>query len=276
MRGVGFDRLPPPPRRVPASLRLALWLGGLRQVGCFLVAVGAPFAWLITPHVDWRSALFVGRPLVTTDASIVESEPTGLREGRRGVYDPVHRVRFQFAAAGGGGVEGVSWGTGAGKAGERARVEFPDGRPELARVVGMRGAPLDLLGVLVPVCYAFPLLAAAAGSARLKRQAHLLRRGVYLLARLEESQHWTGPDARRHRLPEAVRDLPDGAPLPLLYDPARPSEAEPVTRFSWLVAIAPDGSLVPPRAGLVLWLLLLPGLALLSNLASFPLVGVLR
>lgn len=276
MRGVGFDRLPPPPRPVPLGLRLALWLGGLRQVGCLLVALGAPFAWLVTPHLDWRRALFVGRPLVTTEATVVRWEPTGLKEGRRGVDDAVHRVSFRFARAGGGGMAGVSWGTGVLKPGERTTVEFPDGRPELARVIGMRGAPLDLLGVLVPIVYTFPLLAAAFGSARLKRQARLLHRGVYVLARLEQSQYWTGPDARRHRLPERARDLPDGAPLPLLYDPARPAEAEPATRFSWLVAIAPDGSLVAPRTGVLLWLLVLPGLAILSNLASSPLAGALR
>jgi len=275
MRGVGFDRLPPPPRPVPPRLRLALWLGGLRQLGCLLVALGAPFAWLVTPHLDWKRLLFVGRPIVTTPATVVSSAPTGLSEGG-GDRLPVHRVRFQFAAAGGPGVEGVSWGTGVLRAGQAATVEFPDGRPELARVVGMRGAPLSLLAALVPACYAFPVLAALGGSARLQRQSRLLGHGQYVLGRLVGGRSWAAPDGQVRWLPEGVRDLPDGAPLPLLYDPRRPAEAEPVTRFSWLVAIAPDGRLVAPPTRVVLWLLVLPGLAVLSNLASAPLAGVLR
>lgn len=277
MRGVGFDRLRPPPRPVPARLRLALWLGGQRQLGCLLVALGAPFAWLVTPHVDWRGALFVGRSVVTAEATVVSSEPTGLREARSdGGGAVVHRVRFRLAAAGDRTLDGVSWGTPGRKAGERAAVEFPEGRPELARIVGMRGAPLEALAMLVPACFAIPLCVALGGSPRLRRQARLLARGEFVLGWLVEGHGWRGPDGRQHWLPARVRNLPDGAPLPLLFDPARPADAEPVTHFSWLVAIAPDGRLAVPRLGIVLWLLVLPGLAVLSNLACVPLAGALR
>jgi hypothetical protein len=275
MRGVGFDRLPPPPRPVPPALRLALWLGGWRQLGCLLVALGAPFAWLVTPHFDWSGLLFVGRPVVRTLAMVSSAETTGLREGRA-ERRHIYRVRFRFAAASGRGLEGVSWGTQALQPGQTTTIEFPDGHPELARVVGMRGAPLDSLAALVPILYAFPLAAAVAGSARLKRQSRLLARGQYVLGRLVYPRSWAAPGGSTHWLPEPVADLPGGSPLPLLFDPARPADAEPVTRFSWLVAIGPDGRLVPPRAGVVLWLLVLPGLAVLSTLASAPLAGVLR
>lgn len=276
MRGVGFDRLPPPPRPVPGRLRLALWLGGQRQLACLVVALAAPFAWLVTPHADWRSALFVGRPVVTAEATVLSSEPTGIRDGGKQGGAAVHRVRFRVAASGGRSPEGVSWGTQEHRAGDSAVVEFPEGRPELARIVGMRGAPLDPLALLVPAFFVLPLWVAIGGSPRLRRQARLLARGQFVLARLVESHGWSGPDGRKHWLPERVRNLPDGAPLPLLYDPARPGDAEPVTHFSWLVAIAPDGRLAVPRVGIVLWLLVLPGLALLSNLASVPLAGALR
>jgi hypothetical protein len=120
------------------------------------------------------------------------------------------------------------------------------------------------------------MFVALGGSARLKRQARLLQRGRYVLARLEDGECWTDTAGHRHRLSGGPIGLPDGSPLPLLYDPARPAEAEAVTRFSWLVTIAPDGRLVSPRPVVPLWLLVLPLLALLANIASIPLTGVLR
>ncbi len=276
MRGVGFDRLAPPPRRVPVALWLALWLGGVRQVGCVFVALGAPFAWFAAAHLDWRSTLFVGHALVTTQATVTKAQPTPLKEGDDGRGAVVQRVGFRFVAADGTAVEGVCWGPTSLQAGDTTRVEFPDGRPELARVVGMRGAPLQPLAALLPALYAVAVFVALGGSARLKRQARLLERGRYLLARLEAGGHWTDDAGRRHRLPDARTGLPEGSPLPLLYDPARPGQAEPVTRFSWLVTIAADGRLRSPRPAALLALLVLPLSALLANLASIPLAGVLR
>jgi hypothetical protein len=276
MRGVGFDRLPPPPRHVPLALRLALWLGGVRQLACAFVAIGAPFAWFVTAHADWRRALFVGHTLATMPATVTAVEATPLKESHDGAQAVVRRVSFQFGAAIGTGFAGVSWGPTSLEVGDTTRVEFPDGRPELARVVGMRGAPLEALAALLPLAYALPLFVALGGSARLKRQARLLERGRYVLARLEDGEYWQDPAGRRRRLSGRPINLPDGTPLPLLYDPSRPAEAEAVTRFSWLVTIAADGRLVPPRPVVPLWLLVLPLVALLANVASIPLAGALR
>jgi hypothetical protein len=220
--------------------------------------------------------LFVGQPLATAQATVTAVRATPLKEHGEGAQAVVRRVSFQFAAAGGEGVAGVSWGATSLEVGDAVEVEFPDGRPELARVVGLRGAPLGPLAAILPLAYAVPLFVAVGGSARLKRQARLVQRGRYLLSRLEDGQFWADAAGRRHRLSGAPIGLPDGTPLPLLYDPNRPAESEAVTRFSWLVAIAPDGRLVSPRPVVTLWLLVLPLLAFLANLASIPLAGVLR
>jgi hypothetical protein len=125
----GFERLPPPPRTVPATLRVRLWLGGLSQLGFVLLLFSTPFVWLFAANADTSGLLFRG-PVSRAVGSVLSVEDTSASEGKV----RVRCVRYAFRAPGSGERTATCYVTGAAPGrGEAVVVEYPEGRPGRAR-----------------------------------------------------------------------------------------------------------------------------------------------
>ncbi len=139
------------PRHVPPSLRMKMYLGGLGQVGWLIVALGVVFGWLLGSAADWRGPLYFRGELGHADGHIRHLERThySVGGGEHSDGTPVYAYTCVFEHDG-QPYEVVSYTTGRGPGVDASvEVEFPAGRPALARVVGMRHAPFSIFVVLV-------------------------------------------------------------------------------------------------------------------------------
>lgn len=237
-------RLAPPPRRVPLTLAARALLGGAAFAWIWL-AFGSSIATAFLLKTDLGSWLAFRGERVAVPAVVTGCAATGASEGggkgRSGT--PIYANRYAFDA-GGGEREGVSYALGEClEAGAEVQVEFPAGRPERSRIVGMRRA---WFGPEVAFVLVFPLAGLLLLFFSLRkgwRELRLLRRGKLALGTLVGKEA-TNVSVNKQRvmklrfaletergrqevlvkthLTGAVEDEPRER---ILYDPERPERA---------------------------------------------------
>ncbi len=168
--------LDPPPRHVPASLRLRVLLGGVpTTIGWCLLAFGGFLATVFVGNSELATSLRFAAEFAAVEGEVVACEPTNMRHDDR----QVHRVTFSYLADG-ERREGSAYTTSLRdlpEVGARLPVEYAIGDPETARVPGLQTAPFPAWTAFVLV---FPLVGAvllAVGIRGARRRLHLLRNG---------------------------------------------------------------------------------------------------
>lgn len=247
-----FAELPlaEPPRYVPTSLWLRMHLGGTFQAGTLFFAVGMAFVAAVTPMTD-ISALWQFRgELERAPGGVIESGPINVTFNDYRMYKYVCGFRYE-----GQRYEIVSYATPAyTKISSNPDVEFPKGRPELARIVGANRRPFA--AIATQWLWLFPLFGGAIMVSRLlsgRRAVRLLRVGRLTMAERRSHQRlklerWNSQPLRRYVFEymdefgdiyqhstvtnsEAAEEVEKA---PLLYDPSQP-------RVAMILANTPEG-----------------------------------
>jgi hypothetical protein len=283
----GLQGLKPPPREVPLGIKLTELFGGTNAfIGWFFLLVGLPFAWIFAANGDYSGWRYHGA-LQTATARASACRGTNFSEGgsnhRRG--HPVYETEFFFQDSG-RTIVSSSYGWDCYQAGQDAPVEFPPGRPDLARVRGMRRAlmPPSVVFVLI-----FPLIGLIFVVVSLRtglRDIRLLQIGVVgrgtvvgkratntrvnnrILYELDMAfKDAFGKTARfktRTCFPEVLEA--EGAHN-VFYDPDRPEDAIAVDTLPESLRADYSGGLASEGWGPIIRALVVPALVLLSNAA---------
>jgi hypothetical protein len=200
-------RLPPPPRVVPLSLRIATLFGVFMQIGCVLLVFPGPLAFLLASECDLSPLTFRGE-IVMTNGTVTGVQETTASEGRV----RVRQVRYAYSVEG-QRIAGVSWVTGvAPEPGAVVIVEYQKRDPVRSRIQGMRRGLFGPAPLLVLV---FPLVGIAVAGASLRtgaKEVRLLEKGAAALATLVASEP-TATRVNRERVWEHTFRLtaPDGS-----------------------------------------------------------------
>jgi hypothetical protein len=212
-------------RHVPTGLaaRAAVFtVSGL--VACGLLLHGQLMAWIFLPMADL--AFLAGGPVERGTGTVLDVRATSATVNKRRV------MAVEFEHAGG---RGTSYGNDRlPRPGSTVELEWPEGRPEAARIVGLRGElmpPTVLAAPIVPaaVGVVFGLFAIRTG----RRRVRLLHEGRLATGRVTalEPTNTRVNKKRVHRVrlsvegreavvrTQHIEALPVGADAPLLYDP---------------------------------------------------------
>lgn len=136
-------------RRIPLSTRLVILFGGFKnQFGWAFFGFGLIFFWAFAMESD-LSFVYRGE-MITTEGKAIRWQGTDASEGGVSVFENY----FKFLAEDGNEFEGSSFATGLKvKNGESLIIEYPEGKPQYARIKGMRRkmfGPVVIWVVLFP------------------------------------------------------------------------------------------------------------------------------
>jgi len=138
-------------RRIPLSTRMGVLFGGFKsQFGWAFFGFGLIFFWAFAMHAD-LSEIYFDENTVSTEGVAVRWQNTDASEG--GV--PVFQNYFRFTAKDGNEYEGISYATGIQVVnGEPLEIEYPQDKPQYARIKGMRRqmfSPFVLFVIIFPL-----------------------------------------------------------------------------------------------------------------------------
>lgn len=279
-----WPALPPPPRSLGLLVRLrATCAGLLATIGWSVVAFGSLFCWVFLTQADWSQPAYWGARLEHAPARVEPGVETRCSVNEQTIY----AFRFTATLPEGGEIHGTSYGTwcrhGSGAEAGLARAEWPEGRPELARLTGLRRAIFPIWIAFVLCFPAIGLLLAGIAWRRGWRQVRLLERGIAVRGccvgsaptsssvngeRLHRARYIYRADGREHEVshPVLAGRLPcAGEEATVLHHPDRGEEAI-VLDAPWL---EPHGEGFRCRTPLqALALLTVPGAVLAGNLLA--------
>jgi hypothetical protein len=268
-------RLAPPPRSLPLTTMLSYFLGGLVQLGCFLLLFSLPFVWAFVLNADTSFISFRGSNIETTSGRVTRIEPTGASENNERVYANRYTFRVNGVVH-----EGVSYSTGQKVSdGEEVTIQYDARRPEQrSRIAGMRTKEFGALALIVSIFPLIGLTMVLFGVRSGARTVSILRRGVSAFGTLLESHQtnvtvnkqpvwalgfeYLAQDGMRREVstrtttPGVLSDEPQEL---LLYDPAHPDRAVFADELKPLPQLDEAGTILgqPLRAAI---LLILPAL----------------
>ena len=278
-----------PPRAVPLLVRSRVLLGGtLNQFGWLWLGFSMFFFWIFGLNADVTSWWHFRGAVETVPGVITASVDTGFSSGgtehSRGT--PVYANHYTFRTADETEWRGVSYATGRrGSPGAVVRIEYPAGKPQISRIVGMRSAAVQ--GWVLPLVLLFPLIGVgllAPGTRRGLKGIRLLKQGVRGGGTLKSKEptnvsvndqpvfklvfEFTAEDGvAREVVAKSLRPeaLEDEVEEPLLYLPSDPSFAVLLDALPGSPRIDEDGQM---RVGSLLSTLrvtLVPGAAILGH-----------
>ena len=267
-----------PARDVPWPVRLQFLFGGFaNQFGWAFFGFGLIFARVFAFQTDVAALRDFRGPLTHAPAAVTQVERTSYTVNKRAVL--AYRYRFD---AGGRAYTGVSYGF---QRDLPARVEFPSGRPEAARLEGLGRKPMPSETLVVLVFPIAGLGILLSGLRKGLRGIRLLRRGMLATGRLASKTatntkindqtvyslrfkfqtvdgRWAETRARTH----LVDRLTDDAEEPLVYDAGDPSNALMLDDLPGRPRIDAE-SVTRTYEGSVAPLLAIPGLSAVVHLA---------
>ncbi len=269
--------LAPPPRAVPISLRITLFLGGpLPLFGWIFFGFGMIFVLAFGLPKNVVSIFWSLQPQQIARGTATDSSSTGASENRRTVYEN----RFSFTAANGQIYHGRSYATGTEvKAGEPVTVEYPAASPAHATIQGMRrtlfGSAVLLILIFPGIGLIFVLWGLVGGS----RACYLLANGRLAMGTKKSKERtntqinkryvyrltfeFAGEDGQTH---EAVANsvntavLEDEQQEALLYDPRQPAKAMMIDSLPGDPEFDDTGNLLGKGTGACLGAAALPAL----------------
>lgn len=183
-----LERLSPPPRLVPLEIKISELTGGmLSGLGWFFLGFGLIFVWIFVLKADLSSWRYSGE-LSRAPARVEGCRRTGFSEssGRRGPSSYIYANDFSFTRDD-RVHRGRSYAHACLEAGEAA-VEFPKGRPELARLQGMRRAPFSPAVLFILIFPGIGLIFVLSSVRTGLRDIGLLERGLMARAKAASSK----------------------------------------------------------------------------------------
>ncbi len=248
--------LSPPPRRVPLALSIRVILGGIGQLGWFLVGFGLIFVWAFDADGAVVSAVQFSREL-----SVVEGTTTGWRELNLSINDEqVYETSYSFEIDG-QTYRGASYGTGYYvPEGQRLPVEYRPSNPSISRLQGMRASAA---GVVIAFVFVIPLIGLAFLRWGLRsglRNRRLLAEGQLAFGSLVSDEdtsvqvnnqpvrrltfEFTASSGGRYQVVASTHQatkLMDDAQEALVYDPRHPADATLIDDLPGHPTIDPRG-----------------------------------
>jgi hypothetical protein len=257
------------------------------MIGLVLLLFLTPFLWGMAANADVTTPFLFRGPLAKVEGVVTAVSKTSASEGR----SPIYEVAASYAAEGGAPLQSKSYVRAfPPKLGEAVTLEYPAGRPDVARIVGSRRA-LFGPGALMVFLFVLPALGLVLFAARSgARDVRLLGFGQLASARFVSSSptgssvnnrpvmalrfSFRGSDGAEHVLehrtsqPEA---LTDESQEQVLYLPEAPERGRVVDGLPGSAIADERGELQGAGHGLKVAL----ALALLVALANVA-CGVLR
>lgn len=277
----GFQ-LTGPPRAVPLLIRLRLLLGGfLNQFGWIFFGFGLIFVWLFTLEADLTSWYTFRGPLQSAEGTITASRKTNTSVNDTPVYE--HQYAFAWE---GGRYAGTSYKTGGStrQPGQAVTVEFPEGKPQVSRIQGMRRGIVGLFGLMPIIFPAVGLCFIVAGFRKGKKGIGLLIFGQPAEGKLISKERtntrvnkqmvykltfeFTASDGQAHTAvskTHQTRELEDEAAEPILYDPMVPDYAVLLDDLPGRPRIDEMGSITVSSPAGSLTCLLIPAATLIGH-----------
>jgi hypothetical protein len=280
MSRANFERLGPPPRHLPAALRLRTLCGSsLALSGWFVLALSTPFFWGFAMNADVLWPLLFRTGVTRVEGRVLEVAETGASANNVSIYS----VAYAYRDAAGVERSGRSYSSGQPRLGAPAAVEYLSLWPQWSRIEGLRRG---MFGPGALVVLAFPGIGVALVGIALRsgrKTLRLLAHGQIAQAQFVSDEatnlriddrpvvglnfEFTASDGQRHSLhhstsqPAALRDERRES---VLYDPEAPDDALLVDQLPDAVAASEQGELVAQGRG-GLWAGLIPFLTLLMN-----------
>ena len=269
--GFGFSG---PPRWVPLLVRMRLWFGGrANQLGWFFLGIGMLIFWMIDLPTSIYHLVYFRGPLTTADATILEAKKTIVNDDNKAIW----KYCFQFSVAG-KPYEGASFEHGNTlAAGDQVEVQYPTGKPELARIQGMLPTLFDspaIFLLLIPIAGLMTIAYARRSS---RRAAKLLANGILTTGKLVSREatnssvdkkrvysltfafQTAAGEARQLTISTHVIDpLLDDSAEPLIYDPHDPSTATLLDHIPGQPYIDAPGEIRLKKPGRTILCLVLP------------------
>lgn len=276
--------LPPPPRDIPWTVVAQLRFGGvLGTLGWAFFALGLLMSSIFVSQSVLATVGWFSAGITRMRGEVTTVEATSMQENR----STVMAVEAMFEHEGRRHVVRSYTLGGTPEVGDPVEVEVEKGRPEHARIAGMRTRPFDGFVAFVLI---FPLIGLVLASVQLfraRRPIDLLRRGLVGKATLvekhptntrinkrtvyrmvfsyqDEREQTFRVEARTHQ-PEL---LEDEAHEQVLYDPHRPGYATLVDHLPGAPRVDAQGRIVPGDRFKAFVALLLPALAVLVVLVA--------
>lgn len=291
-----FFNLAGPPRSVPLLVKLGVILGGMyTQSGFFLVGFGMIFVWAITMKSDLMDWYRFRDPLDIATGTILYSKKTGWSDESRFSVNgnsehrkdtPIYAIYYSFVGPDGIEYTSVSYKRGMALQKDlKVKVEYPQGKPEISRIIGMRAHPLGPAALFLVI---LPILGISTIIHGLRKgiiAQRLLKIGWQTTGRLQSKTIIAGKLGMKHsiykltfeftnedgiiyeaicrtRLPEK---LEDEAEEPLLYDPVRPSNAVMLDALPGSPRIDENGNIKAGSLSKTLLCFVLPVLTVMGN-----------
>lgn len=167
--------LGPPPRTVPLSLHLRVLLGGaFATIGFALLAFGGALSTAMVRNSELLADRKFDRELRATDGTVTAGENVGVRINSRNVIRLCFRYEVEHRE-----YEGASYGDQQVPApGSPVVVDYAADDPAVARIRGMRTAPLPAAIGFVMLLPAIGLAFVAVALVRNRRRVRLLQDGL--------------------------------------------------------------------------------------------------
>jgi hypothetical protein len=237
-----------PPRNVPLSVRIRVLFGGfLNQFGWIFFGFGLVFVWAFTLNADLTSWYRFQGQLDITEGKVIGSKKTLFSEGEKSHYKDTHvyAIHYAFTAADGTEYKDLSYITGKQfEQGQKVSVEYPQGKPQISRIKGMRRKPVGFFGFLPALFPLIGLLFIIRGIKKGIKANRLLTLGEQTTGKLKSKEKtktkvdkkpvykltfvFNTPDGMTYEAMAKTHEtgkLEDQTEEPLLYEPMRPSYA---------------------------------------------------
>ncbi len=271
-----------PPRAVPACVWATVLFGGaLQQIGWLLLGFGMIFFYAFGLQADISGPLLAVMDTAQASGVVTSVEGTNASENDA----PVYAVQYRFVAANGTKVEATAYSTGYyPDEGQRVTVEYLRGRPQVARVEGMRRSVFGAAALIVTI---FPLIGAGITFFGLRegiRASRLLGIGRLAFGKLTSAVPTSTTinnrpvmamtfSFRAHdgasyevtsntNLPERVNDQAEEL---ILYDSDDPNRGAALDALPGSLQIDQSGTIRLGNAAACLTTLILPGLTILGH-----------
>ncbi len=277
-----------PPREVPGTVRLRVLFGGVfSQLGWFFFGFGMLFVWLFLPNADLTSFYLFRSPLVQANGTITASQKTHFSEGGSKHHSgtPIYRHEYTFTIDG-TRYDGVSYSTASSlQPGAHVPIEYPQGKPSVSRIHGMRRAPVHPFVLLVLI---FPLIGAGffiPGLMQGRKANRLLANGKVAFGTFQskvptntrvnnrtvyklvfEFTTDTGQACQAITRTYQPELLEDGQQHEVVYDPLAPSYAVMVDSLPGSPRIDERGVIQPAGFGSAFRASILPAIVVIANI----------
>ncbi len=270
-----------PPRSVPLSVRIRVLFGGfLNQFGWIFFGFGLVGVWAFTINADLTGWYRFRGQLDTTEGKVIDSKKTLFRKGDSSHYKDTHvyAIHYAFTTADGKEYKGISYITGKQfEQGQKATIEYPQGKPQTSRIKGMRQKPVGPFGIFPVVFPMIGLLFIIRGIKKGIKANRLLTLGEQTTGKLKSKERTNTKVNKKpvYKLTFEFNTLEgmtyetlvkthetgkfeDEAEEPLLYDPVRPSYAVMLDDLPGNPRINENGNIQAGSASGTILLLIIP------------------